>query len=309
MRVGDRNRYRGARRARFRPTRALAFGLTLAWQAIGAGRLGAQPAEGPQTGLDTPISLFRGAFVATADGPAAAIILPASLGFESHKRTFTAAEFVDDRLAGGLALFARPRFAFYYRHFDNRATPDFDEDEYTLLVGGGDGMRAGGSEIRWMRNSLGGRPDALSLGFSVGYRPNPHVSLAYRGEHINRPHYLDGRLDDRHTVSVGITPIAQFTLASDAIFQEDGGDDFRLRYGFELRPFRGLGLSAVIDNERGFAGGIGYTFGAEEAGYGITGSFDGGDRRHSAYLGHEDQPPRRGQPPARPRTPSKPAGH
>jgi hypothetical protein len=301
MRV-DWNRLGGRLRARLQHPFRAALGLWIAGSLAFAGRLTAAP----ETGLDTPISLARGAFVATAEGPAAALTLPAALGFQSQKRTFSAAEFVGDRLAGGLALVARPRFAFYYRHFDNRASPDFDEDEYTLLLGGGDSQRAAGTEVRWMRNSLGGRPDALSFGFSLGYRPNPHVSLAYRGEHMNRPHYLDGRLDDKHTVSVGISPITAFTIASDVIFREDGGDDFRLRYGFELRPYRGLGLSAVIDNERGFAGGIGYTFGSEEAGYGITGSFDGGPRRHSAYIGHEDKEPRRG-PPGRVPGPSKPA--
>jgi hypothetical protein len=137
-----------------------------------------------------------------------------------------------------------------------------------------------------MRNSLGGRPDALSFGFSVGFRPDPHFSLAYRGEHMNRPHYLDGRLDDTHTVSIALSPITRFSLATDVIFREDGGDDFRIRYGFELRPYPGVGLSGAIDNERGFTAAASYAFGAEEVGYGVGGSFDGGPRRHAAYVGH-----------------------
>lgn len=310
MRVVDWNPLGGHARHRCRHAVAQGLGLWLIALTLGVRPLAAQTEieTEPQTGLTTPITLARGAFLATAEGPAAAVILPASLGFQSKKRSFSAAEFVDDRLAGGLALVARPRLAFYYRHFDNRATPDFDEDEYTLLFGGGDGMRAAGTEIRWLRNSLGGRPDALSLGFSIGYRPDPHFAFAYRGEHMNRPHYLDGRLDDQHTVSFGIIPVPLFTIATDLIWREDGGDDFRIRYGLELRPYRGLGISAVIDNEDGFAGGIGYTFGAEDAGYGITGSFDGGPRRHTAYVGYEEQESKRGQPPRRPPTPSRPSG-
>ena len=124
-----------------------------------------------------------------------------------------------------MVLWARTRFALSYRHFDNRGTPDFDEDEYAIYFGGGDGARSAATEVRWMRNDLGGRPDALSLGFSVGFRPDPHFSLAYRGEHMNRPRYLDGKLDDAHTVSIALKPMDRLALATDAIFREDGGDD------------------------------------------------------------------------------------
>src|SRR6188508_3331468 len=129
MRVVHGHRPGGRLKARFQS--AFVLSLWIAGLAPGAGRLSAAP----ETGLDTPITLARGAFLATADGPASAITLPASLGFRPQKRTFSAAEFVGDRLAGGIAMVSRQRLAFYYRHFDNRATPDFDEDEYTLLFG------------------------------------------------------------------------------------------------------------------------------------------------------------------------------
>jgi hypothetical protein len=291
-------------RSRTLGTRFLVLGLAAA---LASGALSFPSLADPETGLDTPIPVAHGTFLATASGPGAPHRLPATLGLEPDKRTFSAAEFVGDRLSGGIVLFARQRFALSYRHFDNRGTPSFDEDEYTLLLGGGDGVRAAASEVRWMRNDLGGRPDALSFGFSVGFRPDPHFALAYRGEHMNRPHYLDGRLDDAHTVSVALSPIDRLALATDVIFREDGGDDFRLRYGFELEPYPGIRLGAALDNESVFTAAMSYAFGAEEAGYGVHGSLDGGDPRHAAYVGHQEgRKPDPHRPPSPPKPPKPP---
>jgi hypothetical protein len=284
------------------PLRAVALLSALAL-ALAAGA-----ARAAESGLTTRIPVARGGFLATADGPAAAHVLPAAMAYRDGNRSFASAEFVDDRLSGGLGIWQHGRMALGYRHFDNRPPEDrdFDEDEYMITASLGGNDRGSAAEVRWMRNSLGGRPDALSLGFSVGFIPNPHFALAYRGEHLNRPHYLDGRLDDAHTVGLALRPHHRFALATDIAFRDDDGDDFAIRYGMELEPVVGIRMGLAVDNENHFELSGGYNFGgAEEAGYGLRSTFDGGPYRHSAYIGYEEKPPAPNRPPT-PRLP--PAG-
>src|SRR5687767_11919253 len=89
--------------------RRLLFLLVFAWPVV------ARPPDlaraEAHTGLDSRLPLARGGFIATAHGSSAAHVLPAAMAYSPGKRTLAAAEFVDDRLSGGLAIWQRERIA------------------------------------------------------------------------------------------------------------------------------------------------------------------------------------------------------
>jgi protease-4 len=274
------------------PVALPAFSLTLLFLVLA----GALPARA-QPRLQGPIrpQLARGGFLATADGPAVALSLPAALAYVDVTRSLFAAEMVDDQFAGGLVLWQPRRFALGYRHVDRRpeTSDHFNEDLYFLAFSRRKGPRAAGIDVTWLKNDVGGTADALSFGLSSSVRPYDALSLAYRTENLNRPHYLNGRLERVNAIGIAMRPFGRrVTFATDILFREDGADDFAIRYGFEAEPVDGLHLAAEVDNESGFGLSIALRGRENQAGYGIGGSSNGGPRHHFIHLGHEDRPAR-----------------
>lgn len=253
---------------------------------------GAQP--GPQGPIRPEVA--RGGFLATADGPAVTLSLPAALSFADATRLILGAEMVDDQFGGGLVLWQPRKFAIGYRHVDRRidSSERYNEDLYYFAWSNNEGPRVAGMEVAWLRNDVPGAADALSFGFSAGARPSNGLWVAYRLENLNRPHYLRDRLERVNAIGLAIRPLGpRIAFATDVLFRKDGSDDFAIRYGVELEPVDGVYLAGRVDNERGFGLAIDFRGGEDQLGYGIRGSQDGGPRHHFIHLGHEDRPLRR----------------
>lgn len=277
--------------------RPLAFARPLVLAAVLALGTGAPGRSGAQLGTNDgePFPVGRGNFLATAAGPTAGLNLPAAAAFVPDNRFLIAAEAVDDRLAGSDILWQVRRFLLSYRHVDHRPpdAPDYNEDHYAFGVAGQTGRWVIGSDAAYFVNDVAGADDAFTYGISLAIQAHPRVSFAVRGMHLSRPSYIGGHLERviAPAFAFHVLDRRRLTLAADLFFQEDGSDDFALRYGFESEIRPGFHLAGTMTNEGVFSASIALQPGKEISGYGLSGDLDGGPRHHFIHVGREDHPP------------------
>lgn len=282
-----------------RPLRHSARHLLLVAAVLAAGA--SVPRAHAQLGTNDgqPLAVARGNFLATAAGPAVGLALPAAAAFVPDSRMLLAAEVVGDRLSGGDFLWQLRRFLVSYRHVDHRAPeePDYNEDHYAFGVAAQKGRWVIGGDAAYYVNDVAGAADAFTYGVSAATRPHPRFSLAVRALHLNRPHYVAGRLE--RVIAPGLAFHVldrRLTLAADLFFRQDGSDDFALRYGFESELRAGFHLAGAVTNEGEFTASIAFQPANEQSGYGISGDLDGGPRHHLIHVGREDHPPSKPEP-------------
>ncbi len=224
-------------------------------------------------------------FAATAGGPAAAFILPAATGGRRQTGTLIGAEWVERRLGGLHMVWSPGPLVLSYRHLDARAQ-GFNEDRYAASVVRQGGAGRASLDIAWLANDVAGGAKGFTLGTSLRYQLAQGLRLAGRFEHLNTPAYLDGKLCRSTTIGVAWVAGSSLALACDALFRDDGADNFGIRYGFESQLAKHLHVAASLDNEQSFRLGLSVTEDAEEATYGVVADRRG-NHRHVVQLSHE----------------------
>ncbi len=255
-----------------------------------------------------PFAVGRGSFLATADGPAAGLTLPAAAAFIPDSRSLVAVELDGSRFAGGFILWQPKRFMLEYRHLEHAGDgPSFSEDMYAIGINAQKGRWVMASDVALLANSVPGDPNAFTFGFSAATRPHKYFSFAIRALHLNEPRYVGGKLGRIIAPGINIPVLGpRLNLAAEGYFREDGHDDFMLRYGIESECLPGVHVAASVSNERGFALSLALRHQKEQSGYGFSGKLDDDDRHHLIHVGREDTPRQtaQGKRVARPKRPA-----
>ena len=222
----------------------------------------------------------------TAAGPATGLVLPAALGFAGRSRSIVGLDLFGGKLGGGLFAWQPGRLMLGYRHLGARAL-GHNEDHYFAALSRASGRRAWGLELALLRNDVAGAADAFTIGLSAASRPSPRLSLATRVDHLNRPHFLRGRLERTVTAGIGYRPWGpRVTLAADLFYRSAGGDRFLGRYGFEINPATGLHLAASLDDAGGCRIAVAAHHRTHELGWGYDEDADLRQRQF-VHLGYE----------------------
>ncbi len=239
-------------------------------------------------GTESPTTGFRDPFysVAYSDDASALMFNPAGLGWGRGGQFLFLHSYSDSSFKGENAFFLAGTnigFSAEWLGYDR----DLRYRKYTLASGFEIMPRLYfGSSYSWFGSKIKEYDDLSSWRVGLLARPSPFFSLGAVARDLNRPKFLDEKIDVEYDLGLAVRPLSdRVTLFIDASMRDkEKLEDAQFRYGAQVEVVDGLILSGDIDNHGNFGINLRFNFPNVSVGSYNYYDKDSGFERGTAYL-------------------------
>jgi len=237
---------------------------------------------------EDPTSGFRMPFysVAYSDDASALMFNPAGLGWGRGGQFLLLHSYSDSTFEGNNGIFIAGTHAGFSAEWLGYEK-DVRYRKYSLAFGFEIVPRLYfGSGYSWFGSKIDEYDDLSSWRVGLLARPSEFLSMGAVARDLNRPTFLDRKIDVGYDLGVAVRPLSdRITLFMDASMRDkERFKDSEFRYGAEVEFLDGLVLSADMDNDGNF--GINLRVNFPQVSVGSYNYFDKNDgfQRGTAYL-------------------------